>query len=75
MAVSNANNFSSPKEMYEGRAAYKEEYPKNSIQFDSGYTNRLFGKVDTLGNVLQVNESFLSFFATSYDKGNVSCLK
>lgn len=74
MAVSIANNFSGPKQMFEGRSAYKEAFPKNSIQFDTGYTNRLFGKVDTLGNILQVNEGFLSFFATSYDKTNAACL-
>jgi len=74
MAVSNATNFSNAKEMFEGRAAYKEEYPKTDIQFDSGYTNRLFGKVDTLGNAIQINESFLSFFGTKDDKSNVSCI-
>jgi hypothetical protein len=75
MAVSNATNFSNPKDMFEGRSAYKEEFPKTNIQFDTGYSNRLFGKVDTLGNAIQINESYLSFFATSYDKDNVSCIK
>lgn len=74
MAVSNATNLSNAKDMYEGRSAYKEEFPKTDIQFDSGYKNRLFGRVDTLGNVIQINESFLSFFATSIDKSNVSCI-
>lgn len=74
MAVSNALSTSNAKEMYEGRAAYQKAFPKKSIQFDTGYENRLFGKVDTLGNVVQLNESYLSFFGTTYDVGNVSCI-
>ena len=74
MAVSNANNNSNAKEMYEGRAAFQKKFPKNSIQFDSGYENSLFGKVDTLGNAVQLNESYLSFLSTKDDKGNFSCI-
>jgi hypothetical protein len=74
MAISNAKNSSNPIEMYEGRAAYRKEFPKTVIQFDTGYENRLFGKVDTLGNAVHLNDSFLTFFATKDDKKNVSCI-
>ena len=74
MAVSTANNNSDARSMYENRVAYEEEYPKNAIQFDTGYENRLFGKVDTLGNSIRIQEGFLSFFATKYDKTNASCI-
>lgn len=74
MSISIAKNTSSPKQMYEGRSAYKDAFPKNDIQFDTGYTNRLFGKVDTYGNILQINEGFLSFFGASYDKTSAACL-
>ena len=72
MTVSNATNASNPKEMFEGRTAYKEEFSKSDIQFDTGYTNRLFGKVDTLGNVVQINEGYLTFFGNKDDKSLVS---
>lgn len=74
MTVSNADNFSNAKDMYEGRTLYKEAFPRTSIQFDTGYENRLFGKVDTLGNAIQIKEYSLSFFATTYDKKNVGCI-
>jgi len=74
MAVSNAKNSSKPEDMYLGRSAYRSEFPKTDIQFDSGHENRLFGKVDTLGNAVHLNDSFLTFFATKDDKKNVSCI-
>jgi hypothetical protein len=74
MAVSLANNTSNAKIMYENRVLYEEEFPKNSIQFHTGYENNLFGKVDTLGNSIRIQEGFLSFFATKDDKANASCI-
>lgn len=74
MTVSNATNASNPKEMFEGRTAYKEEFSKSDIQFDTGYTNRLFGKVDTLGNAVQINEGYLTFFGNKDDRSSVSCI-
>lgn len=74
MAVSTANNNSDAKSMYENRVAYEEEFPKTVIQFHTGYENSLFGKVDTLGNSVRIQEGFLSFFGTKDDKGNPSCI-
>lgn len=74
MAISTATNKSDAKNMYENRVAYEGEYPKTAIQFHSGYENRLFGKVDTLGNSIRIQEGYLSFFATKDDKTNASCI-
>ena len=74
MAVSNAKNSSNAKDMYEGRSAYQKRFPKKSIEFDTGYENHLFGKVDTLGNAVQINEGYLTFLSTKDDKGNFACI-
>ena len=74
MAVSNATNNSNARDMYEGRSAYQKRFPKKSIEFDTGYENSLFGKVDTLGNAVQINEGYLTFLSTKDDKGNFACI-